>query len=387
MAGSVVILVMTSRMAPLLLTGWTAALLCLGCGAPSPIRIGVALDVDGIRGATLAADEVNAAGGIDGRRLELRVMQGQSSTLARDALAAAQTLATDPGVLAVVGHTNSAASLAAAQVYNEQHVVQIAPNSSAPLYSSAGPYSFRLVASDVHQGTFLGALVAADSSRDRTAVLYTNDDYGRALHGTLAASLSVHDVTPVYEAPFDEGVRFDNAQAIAQAVARAHPALLVWIGRSQELIVLLPFLHAALPGIRVLASDGISSPQVERDPSTELIGIRYVRFLDLANVSPQAQRLAVHFRQQWGGESTDQYPLAYDAVRMLAEAMRARGAHRESIREYLAVLGTTRPPFPGVSGPIRFDPNGDTPPQYFVAEITAAGPKAVALPAGARATP
>src|SRR5205807_47995 len=139
--------------------------------------------------------DINDAGGVRGRPLELRLMLGQVSTAAQMALTAAESLASDPKVLAVVGHTNSSASLAAAHVYNEHHVVQIAPTTTTPLYSEAGDYSFRMVASDVYQGRFLANLVLAIPGQ-RVAVLYVNDDYGRALHAATMDRLSASGVAP-----------------------------------------------------------------------------------------------------------------------------------------------------------------------------------------------
>src|SRR5260221_3740861 len=165
----------------------------------------------------MAADDLNAGGGINGRRLEHRVVNGLSSTSAKDALTAAESLATDATILAVVGHTNSNASLAASQVYNERHVVQIAPTSTAPLYSHAGPYSFRMVPSDLYQGEFLAKVVAGGSPPSRVAVLYQEDRYGRSLRGRLAEELAVRDIQPVYDAPPRGVVALNRLPAIPAA--------------------------------------------------------------------------------------------------------------------------------------------------------------------------
>lgn len=342
------------------------ALLAVACGAPAPIRIGIVLNSDGERAAMLAAADVNAAGGIHGRPLELRVMRGLSSTFSRDALMAAESLATDQSVLGVVGHTNSAASLAASQVYEEHHLVQIAPTTTAPLYSDAGPYNYRMVASDVHQGAFLAAIVLADSSRPRAALMYVNDDYGRALRGTFVQNLAAQGAEPVYEASYEEATRFPDVGTVARLVARSRPALLVWLGRSAQLRELMPPLRTLLPDIRVLASDGFDGNGVPFDPTGMFIGVRYVRFRDLENPMPASRRLSERFHQQWKGEFTDQFPLTYDAVRLLAEAIGAGGADRESVRKYVASIGNGRPPFQGVAGPITFDARGDPPPSYFL---------------------
>ena len=141
-------------------------------------------------------EEINARGGINGHPLELRSVGGAGSFKASVALHTATILATDPAVLAVIGHTNSSASLAASQVYNGRHVVQLAPTSTAPLYSDAGPYSFRLAGSDEHQGVFLANHVLALPGRPRTAVVFVNDDYGRPLHDIIVSRLRAGTLLP-----------------------------------------------------------------------------------------------------------------------------------------------------------------------------------------------
>jgi len=142
---------------------------------------------------------------------------------------------------------------------------------------------------------------------------------------------------------------------------------------------LLPKLRAAVPRIRVLASDGFSGPGTLIDSTHSIIGVRYVRFLDLGNPTPAVRALRARFDRNWGAvEFTDQYLMGYQGVRLLAEAIRSGGNNREAIRQYLSELGSTRPPFPGIAGPITFDAHGDPVPSYHLAEVTADGSKAVA---------
>lgn len=352
-------------------------LLLLACRERAPLRIGVVLDADGLLGAVMAADDLNAVGGINGRKLELRVVKGLSSTSAKDALTAADSLATDATILAVVGHTNSNASLAASQVYNERHVVQIAPTSTAPLYSQAGPYSFRMVPSDLYQGEFLAKLVARDFAHSRVAVLYVNDDYGRGLHGKLAEGLADRDIHPVYDAPASVVAAITDVQDLAQTVVRARPDLIVWIGAEAELRQLLAAVEPSLPHVRVLASDRFSMPKMHMANARVLRGVRYVRFRAVDDASPVARELTARYERQYHDESSDQFLLAYDAVRLVATAIAAVGADRERIREYLAGVGTTHPAFASLDGPLQFDANGDPPPSYHLAEVTPQGSRSI----------
>lgn len=349
------------------------------CKDSTPIRIGVVLDGQGVGGAEIAARDINAAGGIRGRPLELRIIAGQSGKVARVALAAAESLASDPTILAVVGHNNSAASLAGAQIYNTRRVVQIAPNSTSPVYSDAGPYSFRLVASDEHQGTFLAREIAHDPSTRRVAVMYVSDDYGRAINQTLLRGLSTHGITPVYEAPYLEGQRFTtDLEVVIGAIARSRPDLLVWLGREPDLRVLLPALRRRVPSIRVLASDGFGAARRNENGTEALVGVRYVRVQDPETNSPKISRIRERYRIPNEYELTDQFLLGYQCIELLAHAVKTVGANRERIRDFLNELGSTQPAFQGTLGSISFDANGDAPPTYYLMEVTPSGSRSVA---------
>ncbi len=348
-----------------------------GCRSPEAVRIGVVVSDTAVAGAQLAATEVNATGGIRGQPLSLRVIADGGNTRASLALAAADGLSQDATVIGVVGHSNSSASLSAAQIYNQRRVVQIAPTSSAPLLSRAGPYTFRLVASDVHQAQFLAGEVTAGNARPRTAVFFVNDDYGHALHEELLARMARDEVPIVYDAPYGEGEPLPDVAAIARSVADRRPELLLWVGRTAQLQQLLSVLRPALPELRVLASDGMNSGEAERNLGGVLTGVRYVSVVDPGSSRARLEDLRARYRALTGNTLTAESALTYDAVMLLAAAARAVGPDREAIRRYLAAVGNGQPAFDGASGTIAFDENGDPRPAYYLAEIAADGSHAV----------
>lgn len=345
-----------------------ALLGALACGGDAPIRIGVVLSSNGEVAAQLAADEINRQGGINGRRLDLAVIR-ENNPEAGPALVAAESLATALDVIAVVGHSNSATSLAASQIYNAEKVVQLAPTSSAPLLSEAGPWTFRLVASDTHQAEFIARHVAAMEPHPRVAALYVNDDYGRALHDQLMRQFAKEGVQVVHHAAFLAELRFTQAEDLANSLAASGAELLVWLGRANELTTLLPVLRERVPGIEVLGSDAIQNSASLLNRSGRLTGVRFVRFVDTTSyVSPSTLQQAVEAR---GMALSDEMLLSYDAVQLLAQAIREAGPQADAIRRYLETLGGARPPFEGVTGRIAFDANGDVVPRYSIDTIEA----------------
>ncbi|MDB4893068.1 MAG: putative amino acid transporter substrate binding protein [Gemmatimonadetes bacterium] len=359
------------RLASLLLRAATLAVVALmpACDRKAPYTFGVVLDQDGMRGAQMAMEEINAHGGINGHALKLRYVGGAGSTKARLALETASVLAADPSVLAVIGHTNSSASLAASQVYNAQHVVQIAPTSSAPIYSDAGPYSFRLVGSDLHQGVFVANQVLARTPRPRTAVMFVNDDYGRPLHEIFVRQLQTGGFAPVYDSPYIEGDANTDLTEVVDALTRAHPDLLVWIGRAYDYVRLQPMLKKALPKLVIMATDGFSGGTVAVDTTHLLDGVSHVRLVDTHRKDVGLQRLRARYEREHWSEPSDQAVLSYDAVLVLADAVRNAGAEREAIRDWLSLVGRGHPAVQGLSGPIAFTADGDREPQYFLEEI------------------
>jgi len=356
------------------------ALVLVACGSPKPVRIGIVLSSEGVEGARFAAADINASGGIGGRPLALSVMSAGSGTAARPAIVAAESLSNDPSVMAVVGHSNSNASLAASQIYNARRIVQIAPTSSAPLLSRAGPFTFRLVASDIHQARYLAALITADGARPRTAIFFVNDDYGHALEHELRARLDDQHVPVVYEAPYSEAGEITDAPAIARAVARSRPELLIWLGRGPHLIQLLPGLRHAIPSLRVLASDAIDNVATRNNTNGVLIGVRYASFLELDAARKPLSVLRTRFQTATHRQLSVETVLSYDAVMLLATAAREVGPERDAIRGYLASLGNQRAPHDGASGPIAFNADGEPQPSYVLVEVTAHGAQNVPLP-------
>lgn len=324
--------------------------------------------------ARLALQDVQAAGGA---QLRLWVFTGSETTSGREAVAVAESLAADPRVVAVVGHTNSPASLAASQFYNEHRLPQISPTATADLYSAAGPYSFRLVPGDRRQAAFLAIHVARLRPRAQVAVVYVNDDYSRGLRAGLVRSLAELRVRLVYEAPFLEGGgenrELSDFASLAEGVGYAGADVVLWLGRWPELEVCLPLLRQVSPEILVFASDGVESDPVFHEAGGRFTGLRFVRFVDTHAEDETLGALRRRYRMLSGRELTSQSLLAYEAIRLVAEAVRAGAQSREAVRTYLNSLGRTRPPYQGVSGAIAFDRNGDNVRPYELAVVTPQG--------------
>ena len=151
-------------------------------------------------GAQMALDEINAADGIGGRRLSLRLVDdhGDDST----AIGVADSLANDPRILAVAGPIYSSTTVASAQVYENAKLPTLATSATSPAISSLGPYTFRVASSDSANAVALAA--SARATGLRTAVLYSNENYGEGLMRVFARALHDGGTELVSEDPYLE---------------------------------------------------------------------------------------------------------------------------------------------------------------------------------------
>ncbi len=169
------------------------AVLACGGGDADPFRIGVMESLTGpgetygtvaSQAKQMAADEINAAGGIDGRMLELIVEDSQCS--AKDAIAAYNKLTDVDGVKIILGTSCSSAMLGAAPLAEADGVILFSGLASNPDIANAGDYIFRTQISDVQVGIDTGNVLWADGVR-KLATITETTDYAEGVRRTSVA--------------------------------------------------------------------------------------------------------------------------------------------------------------------------------------------------------
>ena len=154
-----------------------------GGSEPTPYRIGVMESLTGagetygtvaIQSKTLAVEEINAAGGIDGRPLELVVEDSKCN--AQDAINAYNKLTDVNGLMIILGTSCSGAMLGVAPLAERDGVVLFSGLASNPDIANAGDYIFRTQISDIEVGESTGNVLWSDGVR-RLATISEETDY------------------------------------------------------------------------------------------------------------------------------------------------------------------------------------------------------------------
>jgi branched-chain amino acid transport system substrate-binding protein len=321
-------------------------------GAGNEYRLGMAgpftegFGIANRRGAELAVEEINAGGGINGQPLNIDYHDdgGDGSRAAE----IAQAFVDDTRVSGVVGHVTSGAMVAAAKVYDGQLAALATTASSAEL-TGISRWVFRVISSDSANGVDL-ARFAERLGKRRAYVLYENDAYGRGLSDafrrTFRGEILGFD-------PIDSEGR--DAEVFV-AYAAAQRADLVFVaGTEQSGIALLRAARAQNLTADFLGGDGWTGVATELGISDgALVGAPFTA----RDPRPEAQRFVTAFRTKYGVDPDGNAALAYDAVQVMAAALREVGPDREKLRDWLAGR-TTRNAIAGVTGSIAFQLTGD----------------------------
>ncbi|MEK7240884.1 MAG: ABC transporter substrate-binding protein [Gemmatimonadota bacterium] len=297
-------------------------------------------------GIELARDEINAAGGIKGKKLEILFQDDSGSGVV--AARIAQEFVDNPAVLAVVGHVSSGAMLAAARVY-DGHLVAVATTASSPALTGISPWTFRVISSDSANGVQLAEAVYALGLK-RAAILYANDGYGRGLstsfRGAFKGQLIAND--PI-------GGVIADAEPFIAYFRKVQPDVVLVAGTDSSGLIILREARRQQLEVQFVGGDGWT-PVVDDTAASEgvLVGAPFTA----EDPRPEARKFVKAFRVRYKVEPDGNAALGYDATLTLARAVGAVGADRDAIRRWLHTLDERRA-VPGVSGPIRFRADGD----------------------------
>jgi branched-chain amino acid transport system substrate-binding protein len=302
------------------------------------------------RGIDLAVDEINRAGGINGSPLKVRARDDEAS--GARATEIAQEFVADPSILAVVGHVNSGAMLAASTIYNGQ-LSAVATTASSPDLSGVSKWTFRVISSDSLNGVILARFasrIGGDAAEYKNvSILYENDAYGRGLADAFRKAFRG---TIVSFDPISEDV---DAEPYVSYFKARQPGIVFVAGREKSALKILR--EAKRQGFNAVFIGGDGWQSIVTDTAASE-GAYVGTSFNAEDPSPNVQRFVAAFQNKYATRPDAFAALAYDATRLLAEALAKKGRDRRGVRDYLASLNSSNP-FDGVTGPVYFNGSGD----------------------------
>lgn len=329
-------------------------------GAADPIPVGVYLALTGPTatfgigtrdGAQLAAEEINANGGVQGRLLRLIIEDDQGRP--EEAAAVVTKLITRDQVVAVIGENASSRSLAAAPICQANRVPMISPSSTNPEVTRKGEFIFRICFIDSYQGDAIAAFVRDNLKVNRVGILRdVKNDYSVGLADFFTQAFRRRGGTIVADQSYSEGDNDFRAQL--NSIKRRSPEALFIPGYytdAGQIAIQARDLGLTVP---LLGGDGWDSPKLIELGGTSINRSYYASHYFIGEERPAVRNFVSRFRQRFGRDPDALNALGYDSVRLLADSIRrAQKVDSVSVRDALAATRN----FEGVTGSITFGPD------------------------------
>jgi branched-chain amino acid transport system substrate-binding protein len=301
------------------------------------------------KGTLLAIEEVNARGGVLGRKLELisednQSKQGESATVVKK-------LISRDKVVAILGEVASIRSLEAAPVIQNARIPMITPSSVNSRITEVGDCIFRVCFVDSFQGHVLARFVRDRLKISRVAILTSvSNAYSVGMTNIFKARFTASGGTVVAEQKYSEGDKDFRAQLTAVKAAGVDAIFASGYYTEAALIcVQARQLGLAVP---IFGGDGWDAPPLLEIGCAAMEGTYFSTHYSPDNPSPEVQNFNRRYQARWGAMPDAWAALGYDSAMVLADAItRAGTTDSAKLRDALAA---TRD-FPAVTGRITID--------------------------------
>jgi len=299
-------------------------------------------------GTELALEDINAKGGINGKKVIAVYEDSQLDP--NKALSAFKKLVSVDKVPVVIGQGSTTEILALAPASDQSKIILVSPGASGAKITGSGKYIFRLSPSDAFQGT-MAANFAAKKGFKKGAIIYVNNDWGNGLKDGFEKDFKL------------AGNEIVSSEAIEPA-SKDFKTVLVKIKTKSPDFVYIP-IHPDQAGVllkqakelgaklQFIGADSFSEKSILTVAGNSAEGVIFTMPAKTSGAAyDEFQR---KYKAKFNSEASYIAAVAYDAMVVTAKAISESGSDAEKIKQNLqGVKG-----YQGVSGDITFDKNGD----------------------------
>jgi branched-chain amino acid transport system substrate-binding protein len=301
-------------------------------------------------GIKMAVDEINAAGGIKGKKISVLTEDDQSKP--EEAANAVTKLISQNNVIAVLGEVASSNSLAAAPICQANKVPMISPSSTNPRVTQVGDYIFRVCYIDPYQGEALAHFVVENLKVKKAAILRdVKSDYSMGLADFFKREFETLGGKIVVDQSYAKGDSDFKAQLTA--IKAAGPQVIFVPGYYTDIGQIA--IQARDLGITqpLVGGDGWESPKLIEIGGKALEGCFYSNHYYAEDPAPVVRTFGSKYKDRFSAKPDALSALGYDSMMVLAQALNAAPKlEGQSIRDAIA---NTK--YSGVTGNINLGPD------------------------------
>lgn len=317
-----------------------------------------------LNGIELAISQINANGGLQGRKLSLDIRDDQGKT--ENAIRAISELARNPNTLAIIGQAASRLSLAAAPVAQKMAIPMVSPSSTHPRVTEAGDFIFRVCFIDPFQGYVMAKFARENLKISRVAILRDRrSDYSTGLAEYFHRTFRSLGGEIVAREEFLSG-DVDFTHQITE-IQKHHPEAIFIPGYYTEVAQIAQQIKKMGGHYQLLGGDGWDSGKLFELARDAVDGAYFSSHFAPENNVPAVRKFVVHYQRQFHQIPDSFAAMAFDATMIVAQAI--AHTHPLSRVRLRNAIAETRG-FSGVTGIISINTsrNADKPAVIFKAE-------------------
>ncbi|KUO54343.1 MAG: branched chain amino acid ABC transporter substrate-binding protein [Alphaproteobacteria bacterium BRH_c36] len=302
-------------------------------------------------GAMQAVEDINAAGGINGKKIELVYEDDGGDP--KQGVSIANKMAGE-GVKFVVGHFNSGVSIPSSEVYNENGILMVTPASTNPTVTDRKLWNvFRVCGRDDQQGTVAGQYLAKNLADKKVAIVHDKTPYGKGLADETKKALNEAGITEVVYEGVNVGDK-DFAALIAK-MKDAGAELVYFGGIHTEAGLIARQMRDQGLTATLMSGDGIATDEFASIAGADGAVGTLMTFAPDPRKRPEAADALKKFEDK--GVSTEAYTLySYAVVQIFKQAAEAaKSTDPKKVAEQMR----SGMEFDTVIGKIAFDEKGD----------------------------
>ncbi len=303
------------------------------------------------RGITLAIDQANAEGGINGKKIEVTTLDDQGKS--EESALAATKLVKQTGVLALIGAVTSSRSMAMAPIATHFKVPMLTPTATHPKVTQLGEGIFRTCFVDAFQGKVM-AKFALDSLKAKNASIVRDikSDYSVGLAEVFAKVFKEGGGQILSEQSFSSG-DIDYKAQLTEIRAKKPDVIFIPAYYSDASLIIRQARDLGIQ-IPLLGTDGWDSARLVEVAGKATENSYFSNHYSNENQEPEVQKFVTRFREKFGVTPDGIAALGYDTAGLMMDAIRRTKSLTSA--DLQQALAATRE-FKGVTGKLSMDQN------------------------------
>jgi branched-chain amino acid transport system substrate-binding protein len=302
--------------------------------------------VEARKGIMLAIEEINTAGGVNGKKIDLVYEDDEGNP--EKSVNAYNRLTAKDKVNVIIGSITSGCTIAITSKAQSQKVVVIAPAATAKNVTDAGDFIFRACFTDAFQGAVAGRFAADDLGTKKAAVLYDNgNDYSVGLKDSFIAAYEEHGGGIVANESYTGADVDFNAQITK--IKAANPDIVYLPDYYTRVALITKQLRGQ--GVNTTIAGGDGWDGLTENAGDEVLNGYYSNHYAADSTDIKVQNFVKAFQSKFGTTPNSFAALSYDSMYLIRDAMLAAGSFDSTaIKDALAAINGSY-----VTGKLSFD--------------------------------